>query len=432
MIYTPVITSRIEYIIQFLFHSIMGIEVKITSSIYEFNEYQGNKIVYAPNPIGNSPFIESVTLLTENIIEIKTIPIAKDNGYPQLFPTSKKSILPFDIFAASFYLITRYEEYYPTAIRDNHHRYLAKNSIAVKEDFLHLPIIDLWAYQLREILVDSFKLKNLKRRSYQFIPTFDVDIAYAYNYKGIVRHIGSLGQKLLSLESKNIIAHLKTIAGLKKDPYDTYQYIINSCKPIGTKPIFFILLGNKSKLDKNLNWKNKGFQKLIKRLKEHCEIGIHLSYQSNDNTELKKIETNRLKHILKKPVSKNRQHFLMLELPKTLLDLTKLGITDDYTMGYAETAGFRAGTCTPFKFYDLTQDKTTDLTIHPFAFMEGTFMYYLKNNPEQTLVTIKSLISEIKKVDGTLYSLWHNHTLADTPEQKEWRALFETVLQIAQ
>ncbi|MBK5284216.1 MAG: hypothetical protein JJE25_02345, partial [Bacteroidia bacterium] len=101
------------------------------------------------------------------------------------------------------------------------------------------------------------------------------------------------------------------------------------------------------------------------------------------------------------------------------------------TMGYAQITGFRAGTCTAFRFYDLDREETTQLLIHPFAVMDATLKYYMKMSPEESLPHIRQLIDEVKKVDGTFISLWHNESLSDYKQWTGWKNVFEEMVEMA-
>ena len=83
------------------------------------------------------------------------IVIQKWDDVPCFFKTGPKSAIPYDIFAASFYLITRYEEYLPH-VKDIHGRYTAEQSLAFKYRFLEKPVVDIWAYKLLEALKEKF------------------------------------------------------------------------------------------------------------------------------------------------------------------------------------------------------------------------------------------------------------------------------------
>ncbi|MFI5163880.1 MAG: polysaccharide deacetylase family protein, partial [Bacteroidia bacterium] len=193
--------------------------------------------------------------------------------------------------------------------------------------------------------------------------------------------------------------------------------------------------------DKNLPHTNPLMQELIKNISAKAETGIHPSFASNQSPGKVKIEKERLEKI-KTPlvplikgertaVTKSRQHFLMLRFPYTYKNLIASGIKDDYTMGFADELGFRAGICTPYLWYDLEKEEETNLMIHPFAVMDGTLNNYLKLSPEQAIEKIKEIVKEIKSVNGEFISIWHNETLSDWREWKGWRDVYEKVIQIA-
>ena len=124
-------------------------------------------------------------------------------------------------------------------------------------------------------------------------------------------------------------------------------------------------------------------------------------------------------------VTKSRQHFLKLTLPETYNQLSDLGIIEDYTMGYASAIGFRASICSAFTFYNLDIETILPIKIHPFAVMDATLLYYLKLSPQASLLQISSLIEEIKNVNGTFMSLWHNDTFSNYNQWEGWQSRSE-------
>jgi hypothetical protein len=132
-----------------------------------------------------------------------------------------------------------------------------------------------------------------------------------------------------------------------------------------------------------------------------------------------------LKKIVGKEISKSRQHYLNLKFPKTYNNLVKAGITEDYTLGFADQTGFRAGICTPFYFYDLKNETKTNLFIVPFQVMDGTLLNYMKSSTDEAFEEIKSIMKEIKEVGGTFVGIWHNETVNDLGEWKGYREVFE-------
>lgn len=423
-------SPRLEFVVNLIFCDILGLNYTITQDFEAWKCSDHPKIAYHHQD--DFPDALCINLKTNLLFEqgIKEIDlhISSHKKTPVLFSCSHFKHFPFDIFAASFYLASRYEEYLPH-IRDQHDRYPAHESIAFKENFITLPVINIWASFLWESLKLKFPNLTRKEKKYHFTSTIDVDNAYAYLEKGFIRFTAALIKDIFqgkfSLVKNRFLVWQKIIA----DPYDTFTYQVNMIKKHQLTIIYFFLLGDYGNYDKNVNVDSKKLQALIKHLADYAIVGIHPSYKSHQNPKQLKVEVDRLANIMHKEVNHSRQHYLRLKLPDTYRNLLELDILKDYTMGYADYFGFRAGLCTPFNFYDLDLEQETCLRIHPFAFMEGTFKDYLNIQPEEALVEIKKLIDVVKKHKGEFISLWHNHSIQNRDEWQDWHKLFEDMIQ---
>jgi hypothetical protein len=429
-IFTDKITHRNKYIFNLLFKDILGIDFRLMEAESEFRDLKEPKISYSNNPVSDEIHFTSRHLLLESGITEQNISLFDYNNYKVFFATGKSSALPFDVFAASFYLVSRYEEYLPH-IRDAHDRFDAKDSLAFTHGFLQKPVVNTWTQWIKEIILKRYPNLVFTERKYEFISTIDIDNAYAYREKGFTRTIGGYLKSLSGFDLNEIIERNKVIFGLKKDPYDTYDFQLEMLKKYRFKSIYFILLGDYGVNDKNLPVENEKFQALIKMLGDYAEVGIHPSYGSNKSKEQLKKEVDRLSKILHRDITQSRQHFLKLTLPDTYRNLIDLDIRHDYTMGYASQVGFRASICTPFNFYDLDMELETNLKIHPFAIMEGTLKYYMTVEPGDAMNKIRPLIDEVKAVNGSFISLWHNDTLNDQKLWKGWKTVYEEMVQYA-
>jgi hypothetical protein len=323
------------------------------------------------------------------------------------------------MFAAAFYMVSRFEEYLPH-IRDKHNRYLAAHSDAFQQGYLHKPLVNIWSFKLKEILLGRFPDLNINTPEYTFISTIDVDAAYAYKNKGLTRALGGILRELQNRNYDEVIKRIRVLCRFEPDPFDTFEFQLELQKKYNYHAIYFILLADYGPNDKNIPYNNRYFKNLIRYLGDYAEIGIHPSYASSIEPALMVMETARLSKILKLEIERSRQHFLKLSLPETYRNLINNDISYDYTMGYAEVPGFRASICTPFPFFDLDQDQATNLLIFPFAVMDGTLNDYMKLTPAQAIKTINELINEVKKVGGTFIPLWHNSTLNDLDNWKGW------------
>ena len=427
LIYTTKITPRISFISKFLFSEILNIPCRITSGMDDFKVYKGPKLNYS-NEKSEGLLIKPASFLFETGISSFVPEVGLFQGMPVLFPVSDKLSLPFDIFAASFYMITRYEEYLPQPM-DIHRRVLPSESIAYKNGFLNKPVVDQWAMWLRKIVEENYPEFYFPHREYQFIPTVDVDIAYAYRHRGFLRTMGAASKSVIKGNWRDFIHRFQTLFLHQPDPYDTFELFRSWFTEFNLTPKYFFLVGKYGRYDKNIAPTHTAMKDLMVKTHNKYEVGVHPSYKSNTNPEVLHSEINKLKQILNDDVKISRQHFLKLQFPETYQQLIANGITEDYSMGYASLPGFRAGTCTPFPFYDLTSENETSLQIYPFQVMDGTLNNYMKLSPDEALVECKKLIDEVKKVNGTFISLWHNESLSEMREWKQWRTVYYKLLE---
>jgi len=392
--------------------------------------HNGPKLSYTKAPLGNEFFIKSNDLLFEQGVNDLDINIQKWEDVPCFFAANLKSSIPFDIFAASFYLISRYEEYLPH-VKDIHGRFTAEQSMAFKYGFLEKPVVDIWAYKFLAILLEKFPDYNCKTRAYTFISTVDIDNAFAYKHKNLVRTIGGFFNDLLKFKLVEIWNRFTVIWNLKRDPFDTFESILRLKNEYDVKTIFFFLIGDYSTFDTNVSASKTKYKLLIKEMVDYARVGLHPSYFTMQDAALLKKEKERLENITNTPVTRSRQHYLRFSLPETYQNLIDLEVEEDYSMGYASTVGFRASTCTPFYFYDLDFEIQTPLKIFPFALMDTTLNDYMKLTSKQSLGRIRDLKNEVKAVNGTFITLFHNESLSNYLRWRGWKRLYESMLKIA-
>jgi len=432
LIYTPKITPRLNFIFNFIFSELLGISCLFTDDLDEFSKSEAFKIQYAANYVSvpNSLFLKANKLLFETDLKIQNIEVFDWNETKAFFKTDKQSFLPFDIFAAGFYLLSRYEEY--LAFKpDKLGRFSAKESLAFKHNFLKQPIIDIWAEYLKiELLKYNPKLK-FKQKKFQFVSTIDIDNAYAYLNKGFLRSFLSSVKLLFSFKWTEFAEKTKVHFGKTQDPYDSYQFINKIHAKYNIKAIYFFLTAKYAKHDKNISADNQHFKRLVQSSSENAEIGIHPSYESNKNINLVKYEKEKLENISGKSITKSRQHFLMLKFPETYQNLIELGIKEDYSMGYVSLPGFRAGTCTPFYFFNLEANKSENLKITPFALMDVGLKDYNGMDAKEASQEIENIIENVKKVKGLFVCLWHNESLGNKKEWKDWKFTYEKMIKQA-
>lgn len=426
LILVPRITNRLQFTFDFVFGTFLGVDFTLTTDGNRFRDFEGPKMSYGPSPMWDEPFQKSVGLLFERDIyeqELKPFDFMDVKG---IFPVyNQRSLMPFDVFAATFYLITRYEEYLPQ-VRDQYGRFTPESSCLFQMGMLSKPIVDIWILELAKRLHLEGVMKS---RSYCFQPTYDVDAAWAYLHKGFYRTMGSYMRDLLRGDWAEIKHRNRVLFKHEHDPFDSFEFQFRLQEEFHLKPIYFIHCGDYDVNDKSISIRKEAFRELIKRIADYADVGIHPSFSSYLNAERLQIEVNRLAAVLNREVTKSRQHFLRMTLPRSYQRLIELDISDDYTMGYASQVGFRAGTATIFRFYDLETDTTTPLRIHPFAVMDGTLRDYLSLSVSDSYNTILKVVDEVKKVNGNFVYLTHNETLGGEKRWEGWPEMYRKILE---
>lgn len=430
LVYTHKITPRVQYIFKHIFTRTLSISVNFTTKIEDFVAHNGPKLSYTKTPLGNEFFIKSNSLLFEQGVNDIDITIQYWDTVPCFFKTGTKSSIPYDIFAASFYLISRYEEYLPH-VKDTHGRFTAEQSLAFKYRFLEKPVVDIWAFKLLEVLKIKFSDYTFKERAYQYISTIDIDNAYAYKHKSLIRNIGGFINDIVQFKFLNLWNRFAVTCGFKKDPFDTFNQILSLKKEKKIRTLFFFLVADYTTFDTNVSASKNKFRLLIKEMVDYARVGLHPSYFTMNDAGLLKKEKERLEGIVNMPIKRSRQHYLRVSIPETYQNLIDLEIEEDYSMGYASNIGFRASTCTPFYFYDLDFEIQTPLKVFPFALMDTTLNDYMKLTPRQSLGKIRDLKNEVKAVNGTFITLFHNESLSDYLRWKGWKRLYDSMIKIA-
>lgn len=418
-----------QYITAFIGNEITGEPFQLTADKFYFHDYNGPKINYSRNRIGTDElFICNHTLLFEDSVKEQSISCFEINSFKALFKSDGD--YPFDIFAAAFYLLSRYEEYLPYQ-KDKFGRYAPENSLAYKEKFLDIPLVNVWIDNFKSTLKKKFSMPHVQSSMFNFQPTYDIDEAFAFRLKGILRTAGGGLKSLAGGSFSDVKERVEVLKGDKTDPYDSYQWLDELHEKYQLHPRYFFLLAmEKGKYDKNISPDHPAMQELIKRHAAKYPVGIHPSWKSGDDEGFLEKEKNLLQAISGKTITSSRQHYIRFTLPDTFHLLINAGITDDYSMGYGGINGFRASVASFFYWYDLENEQTTNLLLHPFCFMEATSIFQLNHTPQEALKELHHYYQAIKSVNGTMITIWHNTSLGTYPKFSGWREVYEEFVRL--
>ena len=423
LIYLTTNSSRCSYVLDLIFKDELGLAFKTCADIQEFERFSGEKINYSHERIGDEFFIKSNSILFETGIKKQEIKVAIAENEKILFPCAEDD-LGFDIFSSVFFMVSRYEEYLPFE-GDNFGRFRHEDSLAFQNEFLQKPVVNIWIEIFKNKLARKFPILQFAKKKFSCIVTYDIDVAYKYKGRSFGRNIGSTLKDVFFLRVKNLFRRFRTLLLSKNDPWDVYDYLQQLLYQNQLPSVFFFLLADKSPFDRNLNHANAAVKNLVKEIESFSQPGIHPSFFASDQPKKIVIEKERLENIAISKITKSRQHFLKFNLPDTFNALCSAGIVEDYSMGFPGMPGFRAGTCTPFYFYDLESEIATSLKMMPVTCMDATFVYYLQKSPEKSLVDMLRLMKGVEKVKGNFIPIFHNDIIG---EFTAWKKVHEQLI----
>ena len=424
LIYTHKITSRFSFVMKQIFQRNLGIEILFTAKVEDFIKHSGPKITYTKYPLQNEFFIRSNDMLFEQGINDLQIKIGNWEGVPCFFSAGDRSSIPFDIFSASFYLLSRYEEYLPH-LKDVHGRFPPTESLAYKNNFLKLPVVDIWALKLFAKLKERFPDLKSKEERYKFTSVIDVTSSHSYANRGLARSFAGLVLDLSGLKFKRTAERISVWFDHKKDPYNNYDWLIACHKKYKINSLFFFQFAEYSTFDKNVSTNNNKFKFLIKSISDYHKVSLCASYSSFNDIDLLKKEKKALSNIINRPVNASRLRYNRVDIPVSYRNLVEAEFTDDYTMGYTHEIGFRASTARTFYFYDINLEVQQPIKIHPFTIHDYAFLKM--ESMDDIIEKIHDLYEAVKNVNGNFITVFSNELFGEA-NSISWKEIYEHIL----
>lgn len=427
LFYTNITTPRLQYILDFFSGELFDEPIRLVTDRIFFQSSPGIKINYSKEDFSDEEFyVQSTELLFEKGIREQNIECFDLNFHKAFFQTAGD--FPFDIFAASFFLLSRYEEYLPYE-KDLFGRYPHTASLAYREGFLNQPLINIWIEEFKKALQQKFPSIQFKHRKFTKLITYDIDIAYSYLSKGFLRNAGGFARSIVNGKWDELETRWEVLAGEKKDPYDCYEWLDALHLYCRVKPFYFFLVAKKQiGVDKNTPPESQRLQDLIEYCAGSYNVGLHPSWQSGDNNKLLKEEKEWLEVIAGSTVDASRQHYIRMTIPITYRNLIGEGITKEFSMGYGSINGFRASVCSSFHWYDLEREGATPLEVYPYCFMDANSYFEQKYTAAEAYQELIQYYEMVKKYEGLMITVWHNHMLGSDPAFKGWKEMFEVFM----
>lgn len=426
-----------KYILDLFFDEFLNLDyeiiIKQDIDSWEINLQNGKKIVFKDHFFNN--FKNDLEYLSlENIP--KKVNFTKNKFTPQedmpiIYGVDKfdiladKIICDIDIFASSFFMLSRWEEYV-NKNRDNHDRFMAKDTLGYKFNFIDRPIVNEYIQFLKNIILNLDDSLNFKIFNFKTLVTCDVDEPFDPS----VRSLYWLCRTCIAdiLKRKSISKFLNTIklyvsnkfGNFIHDKNYTFQWYIDTCKRANLNPIFYFIPDSSEKNNGFYSLDDKKIQQLMVMLaKNNCEIGVHGSYNTYKDGKKLLIQKKKLEEVLKtlninQNVIGNRQHYLRWDSVITPKLLDDAGFTYDTTGGYADAPGFRYGICYEFSMFDFLNRKKLNLKEMPLIVMECSVFddeSYMMLDEQSSIKLINNLKNKCCIYDGNFVLLFHNSNL---------------------
>ncbi len=331
------------------------------------------------------------------------------------------SLPDFDFLPVLFYLYARLDEYLPNT-SDHLGRFKASCAIQQHWKGVKIPYADYWRKELLAQLniQDSFVPQKML--------TIDIDSAFAFIKKGWYRTLGGFVKDIIRRDRIHFIDRFKVLFLGRPDPYNTYDWLHHITQEKGWDLMYFLLVADFGEYDKGLPYNAGAFREWSNQLANQSKVAWHPGFAAHGDIEKWKTEWSRIQKITRNQCRAARMHYLKMQMPQTYHRLLDTGVKQDYTMGFAEEIGFRAGTSRAFDWYDWNNEKWTDLQLIPFAYMEVTFKKYLKKSPTEAKGDVHELSEIVKASNGNWIVLWHNESVSNYREWEGWQSLLEHTL----
>lgn len=372
-------------------------------------------------PLQHCPLQEGLRLPTgspSSVPVIYGLPVSEGSW----FDFSDRQIeIGIDIFGSSFFMLTRYEELVAD-IRDAHERFPATASIAYREGFLNMPIVNVYLEVLWGLLRSLWPSLTRRPQAYSVHLSHDVDTPFCTVGRGGIQLIRSLGgdvakRRGASVAFRRVGAYVS--GNYSGDPCYTFDWIMDQGEARSLTSSFYFIAGDSGGDIPRYNIRDSQISELLRNIHERGHrIGLHPSYNSFKSPEVIRTEFHNLVEACKDLGIEQRewggrQHYLRWSAKETWRHWEDAGLSYDSSLGYADHVGFRAGCCYSYRTYDLPSEKPLALIEKPLVVMEGSLLapHHMGLSDESALERIGELARQCFVYQGEFEMLWHNDSL---------------------
>lgn len=357
----------------------------------------------------------------------------------QFIKVSERTVqFGIDLLGGAFFLLTRYEELARSS-HDAHARFPAAASLLFREKLLRRPIVNEYVELMWAALHHLWPHLRRPHREYRVMPTHDVDRPFCV-YRKSIGHVARqvVGDVVRRHEPSLAVRRVDSMFrvrrdGARRDICNNFDWIMQQSEARGLRSAFYFLCQTGAEVDSDYDFDDSPILQLFNEIHHRGhEIGLHPSYQTFRSADRIADEFSRLRSAVERlgvsqPVWGGRQHYLRWEVPITWQNWADAGLDYDSTVGFADAAGFRCGTCFEFPVFNLRSRQQLKLQERPLIAMEETLLApeYEGLSHARALQVMRELADECRYYRGDFLFLWHNSRLLSAVDRQTYTSVLD-------
>lgn len=299
---------------------------------------------------------------------------------------------------------------------------------------LDRPVVD----EARETLIAAMQRRwpelRLREPSFRVVPTHDMDHplldallspkAAARRTLSAIRH-GRAAEGL-----RDAKRWLSVRAGARLDRWlESFRWTMDEAEAVGIRGEYYWMAADHSEYDAGYDPAHPAVRALLAEVAARGHVlGFHPGYASSTNDAIWHRELARLQRAAAPArIVGGRQHYLRLRRPDGLALWAASDLEFDSSLGFADRAGFRCGTCTPFQPVNRKARAPYAVLERPLIVMDMDVSLLSESYENLTLeaaaVRGLTLREACRRVGGEFVFLWHTSRLDDPGARDLYRCL---------
>jgi uncharacterized protein DUF7033 len=320
---------------------------------------------------------------------------------------------PLDLVAATFLLLSRWEEYSLDLPRDIWGNVDERTIFPSRQGFLERPVLDEWALVLRSWLQAIRPGWQARPSSFRIVPTHDIDHLFRYpRISCLPRRLVGTAVRTRSIRQTVTVAR-EGVSSLKRPDSDPCVQLVRNLadrdEALGLQGAFFFMTALAGPSDDGYDISGPVGQRLLRELNDRGHVlGWHSGYRAAEDQKLFHEQAACFRSVVADGASALRMHYLRWR-KHTPEWMETLGFSQDYSWGLNDLMGFSHGTAIPFVLWDVERCRSTTILETPLLVQDGAFARIAGDERQEAVQTAKDICGRAKRVGGVFSFLMHNN-----------------------